>query len=127
MKSTRAMHDAAVAAAVKAGPRMITVKGEAYAVFKLTYDELRRLFIEHGYNPERITWRKIIAQWGDEELWGEVIPNNVMKKDSVGWSVIFCTISMSDLQRLRRYAEDHNVRAVPWDAKEAMQVCQSSS
>lgn len=127
MQSARYMHDKAVAAAVTAGPRKITVDGETYAVYKLTYDELRRLFLEHGYNTDRSCWRKNIAKWGDEALWGDLVPKNVLKKDSVGWSVVFTGLNHSDLMRLRRFAEDNNIRAAPWDAREAMQVCQSSS
>lgn len=128
MQSVRYMHDKAVAAAVKAGPRKIMASnGETFAVYKLTFDELRRLFVSKGYNPNRSAWRKNIAQWGDPELWGELVPNNVTRNDSAGWSVVFFTVSESDVMKLRRFAEDNNIKAAPWEAREAMQVCQSSN
>lgn len=132
MKSTRAMHDVALATAIKNGPRIITVNGEPRAVYGLNQSELKRLFAIHGYNPERISWRKAVNSWGDGTLWGEITPEPriVLNKESVGWWVIFTTMATSDLFRLRRYAEDNDVHALPWDENQIsgrMDVCQSSA
>ena len=132
MKSTKAMHDVALATAIKNGPRIITINGEERAVFGLNQIELKRLFAIHGYNPDRITWRKAVNSWGDTSMWGEITPEPkiVLNKESVGWWIVFVNLAASDLFRLRRYAEDNGVHALPWDSNQLngrMDVCRSSA
>lgn len=122
----------AVAAAIHRGPHVIIMNGEPRAVYSLDSNELKRLFAEQGYNPDRISWRKAIRMWGDSALWGELVPreNILMDRTSTGWSVVFLTLSFSDLSRLRQFAQEQNVKALPWEEElikdQRMAVCQSA-
>lgn len=115
-KTVKGMHNEALEHALARGPHLVTIgEGHVVAAYSLDKDELDRLFTEHGYNTDHRSWRNVIAKWGNENLWGDIVPKAKVLNDdtSTGWSVIFCTMAYSDHQRLCRFANENKVEAVP--------------
>lgn len=126
------MHSLAYAKAIQIGPRVVYINGVKRAAYSLNFEELKKIFTKEGYNINRITWRKTISTWGDPELWNELTPadNVLLNKNTVGWFMVFRTLSPSDLQTLRKFAEDHEIKALPWDLEQiggGLEICPSSA
>ena len=109
--STKQMYDIALAIALDNGPRTIRIGGKETAAYCLSKNELKRIFVEHGYNPRRHAWVNSILDW--TWLCNVLVPKEI-KDDTVQncW-IAFSYVGDTKLLYLKTYAEDNNVSYFP--------------
>ena len=122
------MHYYAQKEAMKAGPRVFEVLGGKRIGYGLTKEELKRLFLKHGYNISTGSrWRTAIQEWRDPHTYGDVISTEdrilLNKKENTDWCVVFTLLSKTDQDRLLRCAADAGLLALPRELRGAWDVC----
>ena len=122
------MHYYAQKEAIRAGPREFNVLGEKRIGYGLTKDELRRLFLRHGYNTRTgSSWRTAIQEWREPATYGDVVSTEdrilLNKKENTDWCVVFTILSKTDQDRLLRCAADAGIPALPRELRGAWDVC----
>lgn len=78
MKQAPAMRKLAYEKAIKNGERIIELNGKRCAAYTVTKEELEKLFEEHGFNTDGVSWLNMICRWRKV---GELVPPDRVVKD----------------------------------------------
>lgn len=107
--STKDMYSIALATAIDNGPRAISVNGQLTAAYCLSKNEVKKLFVDHKYNPRRSAWVNSVMDWN--EFYDVVVPKDFENVPNC-W-ILFTHIGEKNGQALHMFAEDRDCTYYP--------------
>lgn len=106
-----AMYRIAEAIAKERGPIGVKMDDGVHLGYAMKGEELKKLFVQHGYSLRRSTWINNIRDWA--VIYDAFVPKDIETSMRQNWSVIFTLLTPDEERELDWISEEQHYPRYP--------------